>query len=142
MKILVTGGRNYSNPGIVFAALDYLKPCKIVHGGARGADSLASRYANNRHVSYAVYPAIWRDNHGNYNRAAGIQRNMQMLDVEKPDIVLAFPGGKGTRHMITYAQNQGYTVITAEEILVDGQPTTSLIRYRPEQQVPGNFTAT
>ena len=42
--------------------------------------------------------------------AAGPKRNQQMLDEAKPDMVVAFPGGKGTAHMRQIAKAAGVPV--------------------------------
>ena len=44
-------------------------------------------------------------------RKAGPIRNQRMLDEGKPDLVVAFPGGKGTNGMIDLARNAGVRVI-------------------------------
>ena len=36
-----------------------------------------------------------------------------MLTDHKPDLVVAFPGGSGTRHMVEIAQKTGVEVICA-----------------------------
>lgn len=46
-----------------------------------------------------------------YNRNAGFTRNQQMLDEGKPDLVIAFPGGNGTAHMIKRSLLAGVEVI-------------------------------
>ena len=67
----------------------------LIHGGAKGADYLAARWAENNGIPCKAYPADW-DRHG---RAAGPIRNQMMLDTEKPFAVIAFPGGRGTDDM-------------------------------------------
>lgn len=47
---------------------------------------------------------------------AGPMRNRQMLD-EKPDLVVAFAGGSGTRNMIDIARRAGVKVIVVEKPL-------------------------
>lgn len=42
--------------------------------------------------------------------AAGPIRNQHMLDIGKPDVVLAFPGGRGTEDMIRRAEKAGVPV--------------------------------
>ena len=39
-----------------------------------------------------------------YDANAGIRRYAEMLD-EKPDLVLAFPGNRGTRHILRRAED-------------------------------------
>ena len=106
MRVLVCGGRNYCNIAEVFYALDLLQPSVIIEGGASGADALARRYAVKRGVQLLTFEADWRK-HG---RAAGPIRNGLMLVAGKPDLVLAFPGGKGTENMVSQAENAGVPV--------------------------------
>jgi len=52
------------------------------------------------------FPADW-SRHG---KSAGPIRNRQMLIEGRPDIVVAFPGGKGTANMIKQAVEAGVKV--------------------------------
>lgn len=120
MRVLVCGGRDYSDYDTVCKTLDeiinlpfeeaYTKVV-IIHGMARGADALADKYAVNRYIPVESYPADW-EKHG---RAAGHVRNKQMLDEGKPDLVIAFPGGKGTANMVEQAQKAGIKVVQIQE---------------------------
>lgn len=100
-RVLVCGGRNYGNQSRVFEYLDAFPGgvTLLIHGAARGADSLARDWAIARGVPQHAYPAAWNV-HG---KRAGPLRNQQMLDQGKPDIVVAFPGGVGTEDMIPRA---------------------------------------
>ena len=112
MVILVCGGRNYDNGQYVNHVLDVLKPTRIVHGGCRGADTLASKWAQDHFsVIEKVYPADW-----SRGPKAGPERNRFMLRAERPDLVIAFPGGKGTQNMKRLALNHGYVVLHANEL--------------------------
>ena len=51
-------------------------------------------------------PADWEK----WDTAAGPKRNQMMLD-QKPDIILAFPGGRGTADMIARAEQAGVEVV-------------------------------
>jgi hypothetical protein len=99
MRILVCGGRSYNNAERVNSALDAINDADgidvIIHGGCSGADELARRWAASRKVECIAYPADWNQ----YGRAAGPIRNRSMITDGKPDIVVAFPGGRGTRDM-------------------------------------------
>jgi hypothetical protein len=75
----------------------------LIEGGARGADLHARTWARDRGVSRETYEADW-ENHGTF---AGPMRNRRMLDEGKPDLVIAFPGGKGTRNMLKQARDRG-----------------------------------
>ena len=72
----------------------------IIHGAARGADSLAGEWAMSRGVTVMAFPADW-DAHG---RSAGHIRNAQMIAEGKPTVVVAFPGGRGTANMVRQAR--------------------------------------
>ena len=110
MRVLVTGGRDYSDHIQLYKTLDSLEITELCQGGARGADSLAGSWAHDRSIPCKVYKADW-DTHG---KSAGIKRNMHMLDDFKPDLVVAFTGGRGTAHMIQYSIKQGYKVQQCE----------------------------
>lgn len=111
MKILVCGGRDYSDEGAVARVLDEYErgaaePPTLIHGAARGADTIAAVYAECRGWPIERYPADW----AKYGTAAGPIRNRQMLDQGKPDLVIAFPGGRGTADMIRRAEKAGVPV--------------------------------
>ena len=115
MRVLVCGGREFNDRDAVAKALrpykpeHVTKPCehKIIHGGAPGADTLAGEWAEVFGVPFRIFPADWRT-HG---KAAGPIRNQRMIDEGKPDIVIAFPGGRGTADMVRRARAAGIRVI-------------------------------
>ena len=120
-KVLVCGGRDYDNRERLFGVLDKAlraanlagKTFVLVHGGARGADSLAGLWASMRQdsVSVRVYKADW-DTH---KKAAGPIRNNLMLTSESPDVIIAFKGGNGTAHMMSIGRKAGVPVYEAKE---------------------------
>jgi hypothetical protein len=104
LRVLVCGGREFKNRSFLFATLDKFHAdtpfdC-VIHGAARGADTLAGDWAKERGVQLVVFPADWK-RHG---RIAGPLRNRQMLIHGKPDVVIAFAGGTGTADMIAQAR--------------------------------------
>jgi hypothetical protein len=110
MRVLVCGGRNYRDRRLVFHTLDSLVGIStLIHGCASGADGLAARWARARGVPQEPYPPNWR----RYGLAAGPIRNQQMLDEGRPDLVVAFPGGKGTFNMVDKAEGAGVRVLRA-----------------------------
>ena len=109
MKVLICGGRDYSNYQDLKSVLDKFFITEIISGGARGADSLAIQYAKARRIPYREYPANWKK-HG---RKAGVLRNQEMLDSERPRLVIAFPGGKGTADMVRRARRTQNTEVIA-----------------------------
>lgn len=110
MNVLVCGGREYADWRHVSDALWALhhdtRISLLIHGAARGADELARRWAHLSGVSQLSFPADWKA-HG---KAAGPIRNRRMLEEGKPDIVIAFPGGRGTADMVRQARAAGVKV--------------------------------
>lgn len=116
-RVLVCGGRDYDDAqslAMVLDAAHYANPIEcLIHGAARGADTLAADWALSHDVLCKAYPADW-DRHG---RAAGPIRNTRML-LELPHLVIAFPGGKGTADMIRQAEAAKVPVVKVTRALV------------------------
>ena len=112
IKVLVCGGRDFADKDTLTAVLDELNIAVIVHGAAKGADTLADDYAKERQIPVKRHPANW-NKHG---LAAGYIRNQQMLVNEQPDLVVAFLGrnGKGTEDMVRRAIKAGIGVRVSE----------------------------
>lgn len=110
IKVLVCGGRDFTDEVLICSTLGKIHKehgiSVIVHGGASGADCLASVFAEKNGISTERYPANWQK-HG---KAAGPIRNKYMLNFSKPDIVVAFDGGKGTANMVSLANKDGVPV--------------------------------
>ena len=104
MKVLVCGSRDWLDIEPIRKELSALpKDSIIIHGAARGADTLADQVAVELGLKVKVFPASWH----RYGRAAGPIRNQKMLE-EHPDLVLAFchdlTKSKGTADMIRRAR--------------------------------------
>lgn len=110
MRVLVCGGRNYLDWAAVHGVLDGLHRkhgiTALIHGNAKGADALADDWAAGKVQTLTFTPA-WEE-HG---KAAGPIRNQKMLDEGKPDMVVAFPGGRGTADMVKRAEAAGVPII-------------------------------
>lgn len=110
MRVLVCGGRDYSDREAVFGVLHELAEkhgwLTIIEGGANGADALAREWAKLCYHGLVTVPADWHK-HGT---AAGPIRNTRMLTSGKPDLVIAFPGGRGTADMVEKASIAGIEV--------------------------------
>jgi len=119
MRVLVCGGRNYGRKQkgklwveneeetkYLYDCLNQVQTDLIINGAAKGADRLSSKYAEEKKITCLMYPALW-DKEG---KAAGILRNIRMLEESQPHLVVAFAGGKGTDHMMTIAAATGVPV--------------------------------
>lgn len=109
-RVLVCGGREYADwrtmSDVLWGIHHDTRIAEIIHGGARGADEMATRWATLADVPLSVIRADWQ-RHGT---AAGPIRNQEMLDRLRPDLVIAFPGGRGTADMVRRAEAAGVEV--------------------------------
>lgn len=103
MKVLVVGSRSFNDYDKVSEVLDRVidnnTDVEIISGGARGADSLAERYAKEHNLALKVFPAYW----DKYGKSAGYKRNVEMhkyISEFEDRICIAFWDGKskGTTH--------------------------------------------
>lgn len=119
MRVLICGGRDYAGRSKLSEVLDRLhreRPFTcLIQGGARGADDLARLWAKRVGVAGLQFDADWQT-HG---KAAGFRRNGEMLTEGRPDLVVAFPGGRGTADMIRQSRAAGVAVwdVELEEML-------------------------
>ncbi|WP_262027594.1 DUF2493 domain-containing protein [Microvirga sp. Mcv34] len=115
MKAIVCGGRRYRDRARLYqvldAAVERLGLSFIIQGVSDGADLLAFDWAQERGIRCGSFPADW-ETHG---RKAGPIRNQEMIDEGKPDAVIAFPGGKGTKDMIERGRAAGIRVILIDQ---------------------------
>lgn len=76
---------------------------ELVSGGARGADSLAERYGNEKGIPVKVFAADWN----RYGKSAGFRRNVDII--ENCDLCVAFWDGqsRGTAHDFTICEEKG-----------------------------------
>lgn len=73
---VVTGSRTWEDEGRLTSTLEAFGPDMVVHGGARGADVMAGRWALKHGKQVRVFPAQWNA-HG---RSAGFKRNQTMVE--------------------------------------------------------------
>lgn len=110
-RVLVCGGRQFDQPrtvGRALAAIHVERPIDlIISGGAAGADRYAEQWAQHNRIALSVWPANWRFD----GKAAGPIRNERMLRLGRPHLVVAFPGGPGTAHMVRLARAAGVAVV-------------------------------
>ena len=115
-RYLICGGRDFADAALMEKALRALilhpEDAVIIHGDAKGADRMGAAWAGERGAQIDPYPANWTK-HGT---RAGPIRNRAMLDLGKPDVVIAFPGGKGTADMVRQArQRRVVTIVVTGE---------------------------
>ncbi len=106
MNIAIVGGRDFNDFELLKKTLvnfmggnqTFLNA--IVSGGAKGADTLAEKFADDNNIKKIIF----KPNFIKYGRAATLKRNTEI--VENSDIVFAFWDGKskGTLDSINKAK--------------------------------------
>ena len=106
-SIAVIGSRTFADYDLLEETLVHYQISKLISGGAKGADSLAERYATNHCIELVVFKPDWKK----YGRGAGPIRNRDIVDAA--DLVIAFWDGKskGTKSALDYAQQKNKQVI-------------------------------
>jgi ribA/ribD-fused uncharacterized protein len=116
MKLLVSGGRKFNDVDYVVSKLSSLhETCPItllIDGLAKGVDTIAGTWADCMGIERLTFAADW-DTH---KKRAGILRNIQMLEEGRPDLLMAFPGGRGTSHMVHATNKAGVDLIQYKQI--------------------------
>lgn len=111
MRVLICGGRDFNRHSFIYHTLDDITDemgrfSHVIVGGASGADYWGESWAFMEKVPFTVFKANWKA-HG---RGAGPIRNQRMIDEGRPDLVVAFPGGRGTADMVRRAKASGIPV--------------------------------
>jgi hypothetical protein len=105
MKLAIIGGRDFDDYERLCVVMKNVKsPIEaIVSGHAKGADTLAERWADDHGVEKEIYLPDW----DGLGKRAGFVRNQQIIDAA--DAVLAFwdQKSKGTAHSIGLAKKAG-----------------------------------
>lgn len=101
MKLLIIGSRTITD----FDLSRYVpeETTLIISGGAKGIDTLAERYADEK----GIEKLIIRPEYQKFGKAAPIKRNEQMVDLS--DVVLAVWDGesRGTKYTLNYCEKIG-----------------------------------
>ena len=109
MKIAIVGGRDFNDYQFLKNELEkFINENKIslhsiVSGGAKGADTLAEKFASEKKVEMIIF----KPNFEKYGRGAALARNTQI--VECADTMFAFWDGKskGTHDSIKKSEKLG-----------------------------------
>lgn len=111
MKLAIVGSREFENYDLLCTEVEKIKQTQnielIISGGAKGADTLAKRYATLNHIPLMEFKPDYKQ----FGHNAPVQRNA--LIVENSDWVLAFvaPTSKGTWDTIRKAEKMLRKVI-------------------------------
>lgn len=109
MKLAIVGSRTFNDYEKAVTFIDYIidensfEVSLIVSGDARGADSIAERYAASHGIETLIFNAEWHK----YGKYAGYRRNKDIID--NCDACIAFWDGisKGTKNDIDLCEEKG-----------------------------------
>lgn len=108
-RVIIAGSRDFLNYEFLYNKVSYIISKKkknykivIVSGCAKGADTLAIKFAKENNFLLKKFPAEW----DKYGKKAGFLRNQEMAKYS--DALIAFWDGKskGTKHMIDIARQE------------------------------------
>lgn len=111
MKVIIAGGREFKDYKKLKKYMDFIlmnvdkDKLEIVSGGARGADLLGEKYAEEKGYPVKQFIPDW-----GIGKQAGYLRNWDMA--KYADALVAFHDGesKGTQHMINLAKKENLLV--------------------------------
>lgn len=105
MRLAVVGSRTFTDYELMFLVLDLYAPTVIISGGAKGADTLARRFALANDIELREYPAEW----DKYGKSAGFRRNKFIVDDCDAIVVFFGPEGesRGASHTLGLAKDAG-----------------------------------
>jgi len=116
MRVLVCSGRAYTDRAELYAEPNRLHAeyvfTTIIAGGAGGVAALALEWAQ----AHDIATQAFRAERGSFGRTGrgGPLRTARILAESRPDIVVAFPGGRDTANMVKQAKAAGVWVVTVD----------------------------
>lgn len=130
MKIVICGGRKFDDFKLFKLELDEILEGKsgvvLISGGADGADNMAKNYARRYGYEFQEVLADWENvtvpgaivktkkDGTQYNKRAGIDRNLKLLAMA--DMIVAFWDGrsKGTGHMVQESKRRNIPLVVVD----------------------------
>ena len=111
MRVLVGGGRHFGDAEKVhqeLVRLHWRKPISVlIHGSVTDVGIAAEAWARSSGTRVVRYPP----NRKLYGKKAEGLRDAFMIEDSRPDLVLAFPGGRHTADLIQKAINAKIVVL-------------------------------
>ena len=117
MKVLVCGGRDYNDYDVLKCVMEKVMDCYsaevkvVISGLAKGGDKLGERWAEENDIEVEGYRAEWNK----YGKRAGWLRNVRMADEGRPNVIVALPGGRGTKMMIDIGVDRKIDTIVVDD---------------------------
>ena len=120
MRVLICGGRHFEDADTVhreLVRLHWQRPIQVlIHGSVTGVGIAAEAWARRNGVAVIRYPPNWEY----FGKRAESLRNAFMLEDSRPDLVVAFPGGRHTADLVHRAKESSIQVIVVSP---NGEPS-------------------
>jgi hypothetical protein len=114
MRVLVGGGRHFEDAEKVhreLVRLHWQKPISVlIHGSVTGVGIAAEAWARSSGTPVVRYPPNWKL----YGKKAEGLRDAFMIEDSRPDLVLAFPGGRNTADLMQKAIDAKIVVLAIQ----------------------------
>lgn len=112
MRVLICGSRTWNKLDVIASVVSkFAEGTVVIHGDARGADTIARACAEEAGLEVLSFPADWEKE----GKGAGHARNKRMIDKGEPNLVIAFVDSnsesRGTHNMIELAESFGIKVV-------------------------------
>ena len=113
--MIVAGSRHIDDYDLVCRAIQEsgFTISEIVEGGARGADRLARRFAQEHGIECDTFEADWN----RYGKKAGPLRNSEMAEYGDGCVAVPAPSSRGTWDMVKKARANYLTTYVHRELL-------------------------
>jgi hypothetical protein len=107
MKVAVIGSRNFNDYEKVKQVLSTKNITLLVSGGAKGADTLGQKYAEEHDIETKIFLPDWEK----YGKKAGFLRNSDIIN--ESELVIAFWDGvsKGTLDSLKKAKKENKNIL-------------------------------
>jgi hypothetical protein len=106
VKLAIVGSREWTNPEAVAEWIDgFLDGFEgiLISGGAPGIDTWAQEACERRGVTVEVIRPRWHREDGSYNKAAGFERNEEIIKASDEVVVVWNGTSKGSKNDIDLA---------------------------------------
>jgi len=106
MKLAIIGGRTFVDYALMCKSIDTFckdqKVTLVISGGAKGADTLAEKWALEHNIDTLILKPDWT-----IGKRAGLERNTDIVNEATHLIAFVMPESKGTWDSIKKAREKG-----------------------------------
>jgi hypothetical protein len=129
MKLAVVGSRTFNDYELLKKNLDEIHKetpiTLIISGGAKGADSLSEKWADENGIPKQIFKPDW----DKFGKRAGFLRNIDIILNSEQVLAMWDEKSKGTQHSINLADHHKipYKVVSFSPILLDSSKRDEII---------------